>query len=195
MYSFEVLPTGTRRTAWGNTGRTPKHRETMVCKVYLSVIAPCATRILDFFCQFRGFHGYLYIKAKEKDLLFSLRIHFLCSRFCNMKVNVSAAAAIATVICFSSHGVFAQQTLQKPTSQFPWNEAYPQPGVVPQPKPEWLQLLKNETIPKAPVNQAGPGGAFLQRTKNIELQCFGTKPQETNRRCALFFFFFFRRPH
>lgn len=107
-----------------------------------------------------------------------------------MKVNVSAAAAIATIICFSSHGVFAQQTLQKPTSQFPWNEAYPQPGVVPQPKPEWLQLLKNETIPKAPVNQAGPGGAFLQRTKNIELQCFGTKPQETNRRCALFFFFF-----
>ncbi|KAL1936767.1 hypothetical protein VTP01DRAFT_901 [Rhizomucor pusillus] len=78
-----------------------------------------------------------------------------------MKVNVSAAAAIATVICFSSHGVFAQQTLQKPTSQFPWNEAYPQPGVVPQPKPEWLQLLKNETIPKAPVNQAGPGGGLI----------------------------------
>ncbi|KAI8979466.1 hypothetical protein BDF20DRAFT_835481 [Mycotypha africana] len=46
-----------------------------------------------------------------------------------------------------------------PTSNFQLKETYPAPFVVPTAKPEWLELIKNVTITKAPVyknNGAGP---------------------------------------
>lgn len=48
---------------------------------------------------------------------------------------------------------------------FAFKETYPDPGVIPTAKPEWLALLKNANIAKAPVLKVTPGigkGSHLQ---------------------------------
>ncbi|ORZ01891.1 hypothetical protein BCR42DRAFT_497187 [Absidia repens] len=40
---------------------------------------------------------------------------------------------------------------------FTFKETYPEPGVIPTAKPEWLELLKNVNITKAPVYKVSPG--------------------------------------
>jgi hypothetical protein len=39
----------------------------------------------------------------------------------------------------------------KTTSTFKFTETYPDAGSVPTPKPEWLELINNANITKAPV--------------------------------------------
>jgi hypothetical protein len=40
---------------------------------------------------------------------------------------------------------------------FAFKETYPDPGVIPTAKPEWLALLKDANIAKAPVLKVTPG--------------------------------------
>ncbi|KAI8138519.1 hypothetical protein BJV82DRAFT_565283 [Fennellomyces sp. T-0311] len=42
-------------------------------------------------------------------------------------------------------------SLQTPTSNFQWKEAYPLPLTVPSPKAEWVAEIDNSTIPNAPI--------------------------------------------
>lgn len=42
-------------------------------------------------------------------------------------------------------------------STFKFSETFPEPGVIPKAKPEWLELLKGKTIANAPVYKPAPG--------------------------------------
>ncbi|CAO3596032.1 unnamed protein product [Absidia cylindrospora] len=48
-----------------------------------------------------------------------------------------------------------------PQNNFPWKNKYPTPLSVPEIKPEWAKLVKNDTVPQAPVNVKGPDGSLL----------------------------------
>ncbi|CAO3681647.1 chitin deacetylase [Rhizopus azygosporus] len=51
-----------------------------------------------------------------------------------------------------AHQTFAQQTLAVPTSNFPWKNSYPADGSKPDPKPEWLALVKDDPVLKVSPN-------------------------------------------
>lgn len=51
-----------------------------------------------------------------------------------------------------AHQTFAQQTLAVPTSNFPWKNSYPVDGSKPDPKPEWLALVKDDPALKVSPN-------------------------------------------
>ncbi|KAI9474056.1 MAG: hypothetical protein EXX96DRAFT_580450 [Benjaminiella poitrasii] len=57
-------------------------------------------------------------------------------------------------------GLHARSTNTTTTSTFKFTETYPEPYIIPTAKPEWLELIKNINITKAPVytniNDAGP---------------------------------------
>ncbi|KAI8096696.1 uncharacterized protein BX664DRAFT_291731 [Halteromyces radiatus] len=54
-------------------------------------------------------------------------------------------------------GAIALTTINGQTTSFTFKETYPEAGVVPTAKPEWLNLLKNATITNAPVYKVSPG--------------------------------------
>lgn len=44
-----------------------------------------------------------------------------------------------------------------PATTFKFSETYPQAGIIPTAKPEWLELIKNVDIANAPVYKVGNG--------------------------------------
>lgn len=73
------------------------------------------------------------------------------------KLFVIASLALSTAQAQSSSVSAAPSTAT--TTTFHFNDVYPEPHVVPSPKAEWLDLIKNVNITNAPVLKLGPDGS------------------------------------
>ncbi|KAI9304059.1 hypothetical protein BJ944DRAFT_267410 [Cunninghamella echinulata] len=75
--------------------------------------------------------------------------------------TVLATVVVETVICQTPTSSTSGAPTYVPQNNFPWKNTYPAPLTVPEPKAEWLQLIKTDTVPKAPISQKGPDGALV----------------------------------
>ncbi|ORZ00588.1 hypothetical protein BCR43DRAFT_485465 [Syncephalastrum racemosum] len=74
------------------------------------------------------------------------------------KLFVIAAVTLSAVHAQSAGGTAAAAAQPSSASAFQFKDTYPEPGVIPTPKPEWLELIKNANITKAPVLKSGADG-------------------------------------
>ncbi|KAI8077920.1 uncharacterized protein B0P05DRAFT_543334 [Gilbertella persicaria] len=74
------------------------------------------------------------------------------------KLFVLATIALAAVNAHpGSHKIMNVAAETIPAATFTFSEKFPEPGSIPTPKPEWLELIKNVNITKAPVYKVAPG--------------------------------------
>lgn len=69
---------------------------------------------------------------------------------------VLASVALAIVNAHPGAHTSGTKTTTTP-STFKFTETFPEPGSVPTPKPEWLELIKAANVTKAPVYKVGNG--------------------------------------
>ncbi|KAI7907617.1 uncharacterized protein BX663DRAFT_463866 [Cokeromyces recurvatus] len=76
------------------------------------------------------------------------------------KIFIIASIALSVANAHPGLHVRSAGTTATTTSNFKFTETYPEPYVIPTAKPEWLELIKNINVTKAPVyknlNNAGP---------------------------------------
>ncbi|KAI8351799.1 hypothetical protein EDC96DRAFT_518495 [Choanephora cucurbitarum] len=74
------------------------------------------------------------------------------------KLFILATVTLAAVNAHpGSHHIVNAAAEATVTSTFKFSETFPQAGVIPTPKPEWLELIKNVNITKAPVYKPAAG--------------------------------------
>lgn len=72
------------------------------------------------------------------------------------KLFILATIALTAVNAHpGSHAVI--NAAVAPKTNFKFSETFPQAGIIPTAKPEWLELIKNVDIAKAPVYKVGNG--------------------------------------
>jgi hypothetical protein len=72
------------------------------------------------------------------------------------KLFILATIALSAVSAHPGSHVNVNAAVAPPTT-FKFSETFPEPGVIPKAKPEWLELIKNVQIAKAPVYKPAPG--------------------------------------
>lgn len=72
------------------------------------------------------------------------------------KLFVIAAITLSAVHAQDAGASAAAQPSS--TSAFQFKDTYPEPGVIPKAKPEWMELIKTANITKAPVLKNGADG-------------------------------------
>lgn len=72
------------------------------------------------------------------------------------KLFILATIALSAVSAHPGSHVNVAAAAAPPTT-FKFSQKFPEPGVIPVAKPEWLALIKNVTIAKAPVYKPAAG--------------------------------------
>ncbi|CAO3645843.1 unnamed protein product [Cunninghamella blakesleeana] len=75
--------------------------------------------------------------------------------------TILTTVVVETVICQTPTSSASGAATYVPQNNFPWKNTYPAPLSVPEPKPEWVQLVKTDALPKAPISTKGPDGALI----------------------------------
>lgn len=73
------------------------------------------------------------------------------------KLFILATIALSAVSAHPGSHVNVNAAVAAAPQTFKFTETFPEPGVIPKAKPEWLELIKNVTIAKAPVYKPAPG--------------------------------------
>jgi hypothetical protein len=87
------------------------------------------------------------------------------------KLFILATIALSAVNAHPGSHVVANAAAAPPTT-FKFSETFPEPGIIPTAKPEWLELIKNVDIANAPVYKVENGlGKYFSFFKIFTRRC------------------------
>ncbi|KAI8066392.1 hypothetical protein BC940DRAFT_302739 [Gongronella butleri] len=79
-----------------------------------------------------------------------------------MHLSTLAVLSASLAVLVQGQAVTDSSATYKPTgTAVAWKNTYPSPGAVPKPKPEWVKLINNSTVPPAPISVKGPDGSLV----------------------------------